>query len=362
MTRFSAPLHVEEPTEQLPPIHDEPAADTTAPAPVASAAEIRPKPKRTFGQWAGIATSCLLIGSGLTAGVDWVIDGETDIINAITDEARSSQWLQDRGIVEEPLGAIKEIDEPGAAEGSPAPSQDIVPEAIQPDPATNAEAVTVTKDPSGIPRNSAGLVPAGALNFTSDELGMPAGTEGTQPGDDLGLEDIDLSGVSQGGGYGPEGDYDWSNIGPTTVQIPQANLTIPWVPKGVRDVGSNQVAMNLPVSFQAGWLSSSAPVNGSSGSTVIAGHVNWADGSYAPMSNLYNARSGMGVYTSDASGHIQKWKVTGVDTVNQSELSTLFNLTDSGERQLILITCEATVNPDGSITYNKNHIVTAVPA
>lgn len=70
----------------------------------------------------------------------------------------------------------------------------------------------------------------------------------------------------------------------------------------------------------------------------------------------------MPAYTSNASGGIQKWRVTDVDTVAQSELSRLFNLSSTGDRQLILITCEATVNADGSITYNKNHVVTAVPA
>lgn len=38
------------------------------------------------------------------------------------------------------------------------------------------------------------------------------------------------------------------------------------------------------------------------------------------------------------------------------------SLSSTGDRQLILITCEVTVNADGSITYNKNHVVTAVPA
>lgn len=305
-------------------------------------------------RWGSLSLAAVLIGSGLTLTADYLIDGENDIVNSIEQQLHDSSMLQSLGLVDTPAGPTAQITDPGAATGTAAPTQAAAP--------VTADRTALTLDANGVPRNQNGLVPGNALNFTADDLGMPIGTDDGAPTTGIdSLEDIDLSGISPGGGYGPEG-YNWKTIGPSTLQVPQTNLTIPWVPKGTRVVNAGEVAMNLPVSFQAGWLSSSAPVDSTEGSTVIAAHVNWADGSYAPMSNLYGASPGMMAYTSNAAGEIQTWRITEVHSVAQSELSSVFNLSSTGDRQLVMLTCEATINADGSVTYNKNHVVTAVPA
>lgn len=181
-------------------------------------------------------------------------------------------------------------------------------------------------------------------NYVAGEDGLPT----------TGMDGVDLSGISRGGGLGPESPQ-WADMAPSSVSIPEANLAIPYVPKGV-----SGGQMELPVSFQAGWLNTSAPPVSKAGTSVIAGHVNWSDGSWAPMSNLYNASPGMTVRTSDASGDVEVWKVTDVRSVPQDRLSELFSLDDTeGERKLLLVTCKS---EDGGLTYGDNLVVTATPA
>lgn len=190
-----------------------------------------------------------------------------------------------------------------------------------------------------------------AHDYSADTEGQPVS----------GMDGVDLSTISPGGGLAPE-EHDWSTMRPSEVAIPEANLVIPFVPRGLISLDSSTQEMDLPVSFQAGWLTSSSPLGTENGTTVMAGHVNWADGSWAPMSNLYNATPGMTVLTSDDGGTVQEWTVTHSNSVPQNELSQLFSLTDTkGPRKLVLITCEASVDDHGNIVFDQNHVVTAVP-
>lgn len=188
-------------------------------------------------------------------------------------------------------------------------------------------------------------------NYQAGEDGLPV----------EGMDGVDLSHISRGGGFGPD-QVDWNHIAPSSVSIPQASLLIPYVPKGVTAVAANTVEMDLPVSFQAGWLNTSAPVAATAGTTVIAGHVNYVDGSWAPMSNLFNVEPGMRVTTSTATGALSSWAVRETRDVDQAELSKLFQLNDTtGSRQLILITCQPTTNANGVLEFTHNHVVVATP-
>ncbi|MDO4254865.1 MAG: class F sortase [Kocuria sp.] len=208
-----------------------------------------------------------------------------------------------------------------------------------------------THTPQPIPAEDVQVSGDAAQDYSANSDGLPTG----------GLDGVDLDGISPGGGLGPE-HHDWSTMNPSELAIPQAHLTIPVVPRGLVSIDGQTREMDLPVSFQAGWLTSSSPLTADTGATVIAGHVNWTDGSWAPMSNLYNAAPGMSVLTTHDSGAIQEWVVTKSSSVPQSELSRLFTLTrDNGPRQLVLITCEASVDSRGNLTFDLNHVVTATP-
>ena len=176
-----------------------------------------------------------------------------------------------------------------------------------------------------------------------------------------GMEGVDLSEISPGGGEGPEG-YDWTAMNPGELMIPKIKLIVPVVARGIIPDGSGGRTMDLPVSFQAAWLRESAEITAENGTTVIAGHVNWSDGSWAPMSNLYNASPGMKVYLTSREGDLTVWRVTKTDEFQQSELSEKISVIDTdGPRRLVLITCKSVTNPDGSLSFTKNWVVTAEP-
>ncbi|MDO5618499.1 class F sortase [Kocuria sp.] len=238
--------------------------------------------------------------------IDYMADGQSNVLQSI-------------GIEDRPLGPADMATSPGSAT------------------APAAEHITATGTP--------------APDYSANADGLP----------NNGMEGVDLSGISPGGGQGPP-EHDWATMNRSELAVPQANLIIPVVPRDLVNLDGNSLEMDLPVSFQAGWLTSSSPVSAQSGTTVVAGHVNWADGSWAPMSNLYNTTPGMTVLTSDDFGSVQEWTVTRSEGVPQTELSHLFTLTEtSGPRQLILITCEATVDSQGNLVFDKNHVVTASP-
>lgn len=190
-----------------------------------------------------------------------------------------------------------------------------------------------------------------APNYAADARGYPID----------GMDSVDLSATSPGGGLGPQ-DRDWSTMAPYELSIPGANLAVGLVDKGVTQINASTQTMDLPVSFQAGVLSTTAPVSADRGTTVIAGHVNWSDGSWAPMSNLYLTRPGMAVTTSDGHGGIKHWKITGSRYVDQHELSNTFSIDDpQGPRRLLMVTCKSSV-VNGQIVYDHNLVVTATPA
>lgn len=313
-----------------------------------------------------LAASALLMGSGTVLTVDYLDDGNFDTLEAI-------------GVVDGPAGASEmkgSVDTNAPKEPVDQVSLDREKAAQRAEAAKQAqeEADRLARETAG-----AGGVPALGEVSALDEMGFlpealagsggvagdpyavnyEAGADGMPVG---GIEGVDLSGISRGGGQGPD-DANWSRIAPSSLSIPQAALRMPVVAKAPYLLHGDQWAMALPVSFQAGWLTTSSPVSASAGSTVIAGHVNWADGSWAPMSNLYNARAGMQVLTSDPGGNIQKWRVTEATSVSQDRLSDLFALEDrSGSRQLIMITCQPSTDANGNTVFRDNHVVTAVPA
>lgn len=222
---------------------------------------------------------------------------------------------------------------------------------VVPEPMGPTEMTGPTAGPADVPPQDVLVAGQAAQDHQATDDGLP--TEG--------MDGIDLSRISTGGGQGAD-NQDWSTMHPSELAIPAADLRIPMVPRGLISLDATTQEMDLPVSFQAGWLTSSSSVSSTQGTTVVAGHVNWADGSWAPMSNLYNAQPGMTVLTTDPSGALQSWKVTSSSSVPQNELSHLFTLTDTqGPRELVLITCEASIDNQGNLSFDKNHVVTAVP-
>lgn len=181
-------------------------------------------------------------------------------------------------------------------------------------------------------------VDAGELhvNFEADSNSLPVGVSNSEE-----LEKL-LEGISKGGGQGSE-TINWSSIPTSTLRVPEVNLSIPIVSKGVipRNDGSNINDVEIPVSFQCAWNSTTAPLNSLKGTSVLSGHVNYPNGDYAPMSNLYWAKEGMRVITCDSNSEIRYWRITNVgEPISQEDLSQKYNTKDlTGSKRLLMLTC-----------------------
>lgn len=147
----------------------------------------------------------------------------------------------------------------------------------------------------------------------------------------------------------------------SSVSVPSLDLALSFIPTGTTGGGSGH--MDIPQSPEIAWLKSTSPLASRQGTTLLAGHVDFADGSLSPMSKISGIAPGAVIFTVDASGALRSWRVTSLATYTKTKLpEELFRTT--GPRTLALITCGGPVitMPDGSLNYRDNTVVTAVPA
>lgn len=101
-----------------------------------------------------------------------------------------------------------------------------------------------------------------------------------------------------------------------------------------------------------------APLTAGNGTTLLAGHVD-IDGDLGALHRLASIAPGASILTSDSSGRVTRWAVTGLD-VRRKENLPVFR--PDGERRLVLVTCGGPVLRAGDgWTYRDNVIVTATP-
>lgn len=237
---------------------------------------------------------------------------------------------------------------------------------ITTDPIPLGEAEEPTVEPPAYTEN-----PAYTQNFESDAYGEPIGVSTPEnsaatTAEVPAISDIDLAGISAGGGAGHD-SIVWETMPRNTLRSPAVQLNMPIVPKSKKLISRRQegntiiedYAIDVPVSFQCGWLNTSAPLTAAQGTSVLTGHVNYVNGNFAPMSAIKLLGAGDIVLTTDDAGVLSRWAVTKTYTVNQSDFSRISNSTDlAGARRLILVTCEL----DSNGTYSKNYAVEANPA
>lgn len=322
-----------------------------------------------------IACSGLSLGTAADVGLN---DG--NITREVISQIPGAQWLEDgfdeltghsRGYTDGPWRsrqqAQKQIETSGSSTLAPEHLSDLNDDPGADPRASNPEKNFGVFDDAAAAQAAAqagplpSVVDPSAVVGATDSAGRPKNYEADADGHPIeGMDGVDLSSISSGGGHGPA-NHDWSRIGPYALSMPGANLTVDLVDKGVTRLDEHTTAMDLPVSFQAGVLSTAAPISANSGTSVVAGHVNWSDGSWAPMSNLYATAEGMKLATSDGHGHVKHWRVVSRQFVDQKELSRTFHINDrSGPRKLLMVTCKASV-VNGQVVYDRNLVVEAVP-
>lgn len=148
---------------------------------------------------------------------------------------------------------------------------------------------------------------------------------------------------------------------PPKVSYPASTLNIPSVGISTNIVsgGENNGSMVLPDSSLVAEFTGAAALSSPKGSTVIAGHVNFADGSDGALGPLYKVEVGSPIYATDASGKVHEYKVTESTVLHKQALpSKLFRT--AGTKQLVVVTCGGALEyVNGVLVYTHNQVVTA---
>ena len=146
--------------------------------------------------------------------------------------------------------------------------------------------------------------------------------------------------------------------GPDQLVAPDVGLSIQLVTGGRGPDGD----MALPEPDLAAVYTDSAALDALAGSTVIAGHVNYRDAAWAPMSAIAKLKAGNRILISDHTGTIRTYTVTALQLYPQQGLpAELF--TRTGPRTVHLVTCGGPIETvNGQPAFTHNTVITAVPA
>lgn len=143
--------------------------------------------------------------------------------------------------------------------------------------------------------------------------------------------------------------------GPLRLVVPQLGVDAAIEDRPVTGGGDLVIPGDLSV---VGRWDKGAPLDSRAGTTLLAGHVD-VNGDLGALHELASIRAGAEIRTSDESGGVTRWAVTGLDVRHKENLPVF---SASGERRLVLVTCGGPVLRAGDgWTYRDNVIVTAVP-
>ncbi|MFH5877590.1 class F sortase [Arthrobacter sp. NA-172] len=149
------------------------------------------------------------------------------------------------------------------------------------------------------------------------------------------------------------------SLPPATLAIPGVGLNVGLAGQGRDDSGY----LVIPEPSKAARYTGSATVCAAKGSTLVAGHVNFPDGSMAPMASLARVTKGMPLYVSDQTGVTCRYKIIGLESLAKTSLPAETFATD-GPPLLRIVTCDLTSSfvPVAEHTQFANIIVaTAIP-
>lgn len=147
-----------------------------------------------------------------------------------------------------------------------------------------------------------------------------------------------------------------TGLGANKLSIPSIGLQVDLVPSD-----SNGKTIELPSSEKAGIYTGTSPLGAKTGNTLIAGHVNFKDGSLAPMSKITKITNGAKVFVTDNSGRIYSFAVTSAHDYPKQALPPFVYQT-TGERSLTVATCTGQIGlVEGETTFLDNILITAKP-
>lgn len=158
----------------------------------------------------------------------------------------------------------------------------------------------------------------------------------------------------------PSGEISTSTMAPSSVLIPALSAYS-------QIVGENEFVesryrgfdtLQIPEDPQktAWYTAGGALTGGDEGTTLLASHVSF-NGQWGVFRDLYALRGGELVYTKDANGAVQTWKITTLTALPHTQFPAAY-WSATGTRQLVITTCGGT-SVDGH--YSDNIFAIATP-
>jgi hypothetical protein len=145
------------------------------------------------------------------------------------------------------------------------------------------------------------------------------------------------------------------DIGDSRLVVPSLGIDAPVISVGITDA---QLDVPGDVHMVGEWSGGATPT-GTSGTVLIAGHVNWAGQGPGALAHLASIAPDATVLLSTPRGTATTWSVTSVEAVTKADLpQTIFDR--SGPHRLVLVTCGGAFN-SATGHYKDNIVVTATP-
>jgi LPXTG-site transpeptidase (sortase) family protein len=142
----------------------------------------------------------------------------------------------------------------------------------------------------------------------------------------------------------------------TRIRIPAIGVDAPVVVKGL-DSERRMEAPDHP--DEIAWYDFTA-LPGQGSNVVLAGHVDFAGVGPAVFWDLWRVRVGDLVELGLADGRVSRYRVTGLETVEERQAPVERIVGPTGQERLTLITCAGSYNP-ATGRYDQRLIVTATP-
>lgn len=146
-------------------------------------------------------------------------------------------------------------------------------------------------------------------------------------------------------------------VAPERITVAGLPIDQPVLPEGVDDTG----AMSLPADpANAGWWKFGPGPTSTTGTTVVAAHVDAVGYGIGPFAHLVDVPTGTAITVTGADGSTTGYRVASVDLVQKTGVpwSSIFD--QDGPRRLVLVTCGGAFDTT-THHYDSNLVVTATP-
>ena len=230
-------------------------------------------------------------------------------------------------------------------------------------PARNGQPTAPARHPGvpapGQPRPPAAGAAAGPGGGGASDPGAAAGFDVTAPGGPPGADPGPGAGASPGAGGGgndgsaPRRQIPADPLTDNTLLVPSVGIDAAMTVTGIEH---GELTVPTEVSTVTDW-DGSAPLAATTGTVLVAGHIDNIDQGEGAMYPLHLVQPGDAAYVT-RDGVVSRWKIVALQSIPKSQLPASLFVGASGPRQLKLVTCGGTI-ANGS--YDDNVVATAVP-